>query len=402
MPRVVITAMGAITPLGGNEDAITRHLSRFSNPFVFSSSDPQVVICPVPDFDLRQISGRHKNHRYLSRGAAFAVAAATLALEQAGWSDKTREAAGLFMGAGPYFELSTYPPRDCQGEVQWEKAPALWMLPYLPNTAASLISQQWGIHGENLVTANACAASLQAIGEGFRRIKNGYLKAAIAGGGDSRLNSDAIKAYQKAGALCHNPPDPQTACRPFDKHRAGFVSGEGGAFFTLESLNHALARNATILAEIMGYGSSLDGHAMTAPDPSGVWAEKAVHQALSEAALNPQSIDVVSAHGTGTPQNDLVEATMLRTLFGNDQPVITALKSWMGHLSSACGAAELALCLTMLKNGHIPEIRNLESPCLEGLVWVTRPLKQFPETVLLENFGFGGKNAALVIGKWKP
>ena len=277
---------------------------------------------------------------------------------------------------------------------------ALWMLKFLPNTPASAIARLTNVHGENITIGNACAASLQAIGEGYRKIKDGYLDMALVGGGDSRLSPGGLLAYEKARAL-HLESGDTITYRPFDKNRNGFVPGEGGAFFLLESMGNALARRAPIHAEICGFGNAIDGFNMTAPRPDGKYGEKAVTAALAEAGLSPSQIDVVSSHGTGTILNDEMEADLIHRIYGSHRPLVIALKSWIGHLAAACGAVELAICLACLEHGFFPGIRNLESPCRDDIRWARESLSISPSTLVLENFGFGGQNCALVIKSWK-
>jgi 3-oxoacyl-[acyl-carrier-protein] synthase II len=400
--RVVITAMGAVTSLGHRPEGISDSIRKEHLSFQPSSVDACVPVAPIEDFDIREHTGRHKNLRYLNRGAALAVAAAVGAVRNAALSRKQIEAAGLLVGSGPNLDLGGECPRIESGKIAAEKLSALWILRFLPNTAVSTISQLTGIRGENLTIGNACAASLQAVGEAFRKIKHGDLDVAVAGGADSRLSQGALLAYQKAQALYIGDGEPHAASRPFDMARQGFVPGEGGAFFVMESVGHAEARGAAVMAEVCGYGASLDGHGMTAPHPEGRWAELAVLGALSDANVTPDRVDIISSHGTGTPLNDGVEATMIHRVFNKRNPLIIALKSWIGHLASACGAVELALCLNALQTGVWPEIRNLETPCLTGLNYLTCKKKAAPDVILLQNFGFGGQNAALVVRPWRP
>jgi 3-oxoacyl-[acyl-carrier-protein] synthase II len=275
------------------------------------------------------------------------------------------------------------------------------MLKFLPNTAAAVIAMLIGIHGENLTVGTACAASLQAIGEGYRKIKNGYSDMAICGGGDSRLSKGGILAYKKAQALCTENIPPSEASRPFDEKRNGFVPGEGGACFVLESLAHAQQRGATIYGEICGYGVSMDGYNMTAPAPDGVCAEIAVNSAIKEAGIiSPEQISAVSSHGTGTLLNDKREADLLNRIFAGHRPPVIALKSWIGHLASACGCMELAICLSLMKHHYLPEIRNLSRPCDPRVNFVRKGFNAKLNTLLIENFGFGGQNCALVVKQW--
>jgi 3-oxoacyl-[acyl-carrier-protein] synthase II len=230
--RVVITAMGMVTSLGDTPEALADAIRDGRPAFDFVGSNPRAVAAPVADFDIRRDTGRFKHRRYLSRGAAMATAAAVRAAGQTGMNAIQRESAGLFVGAGPNLDLGGECPSIHDGVVDAEPLSALWMLRFLPNTAASVIAQLTGFRGENLTVGGACAASMQAVGEGYRRIRDGYLMAALAGGGDSRLNPGALLAYLKAGALYRGSDPPGAAQRSFDSRRSGFVPGEGGAFLT--------------------------------------------------------------------------------------------------------------------------------------------------------------------------
>jgi 3-oxoacyl-[acyl-carrier-protein] synthase II len=365
--------------------------------FERSATDREIATCPIDGFHLKAHSGRFKNLRYLNRGAALSVAAAMNAVKDAGLDADDFSAMGLFVGAGPNLDLGGEFPDIQSGRLPVERLQALWILRFLPNTAASVISALAGIHGDSLTVSTACTASLQAIGEAFRRIRYGFLETALAGGGDSRLNPGGILAYKTAQALFRPKEDPKREYAPFDKSRNGFIPGEGGAFFLLESIDHARARGARIVAEICGYGSSSDGHGMTAPMPDGKWPERAVRSALEETRTSPETVDLVAAHGTGTPLNDAMEANLIARLYGNRGPGVIALKSWVGHTASACGAVELALLLVCLGAGFAPEIRNLSEPCHEDVDFVRSPTAASPRRVVLQSFGFGGQNSALLI-----
>lgn len=394
---VVITGLGIISSLGEQPDDIAQNIQMERVTFQYAPDDPKIVVAPVLHFDVRAYTGRHKNLRYLNRGAAMGVAAAVQAVDAAGLTSAQCRQAGVFFGAGPNLDVGGECPDIANGRIAADPPAALWLLRFLPNTAVSTIAQLLGCHGDNATVGTACAASLQAIGEAFRKIKDGYLEVALAGGGDSRLSAGALLAYQKAGALYDGACDPRAASRPFDEQRQGFVPGEGGACFVLESAEHASARKATVLAEVCGYGATLDGYAMTAPQPDGCWAEAAVRDALAEADLAPGQIRMVSAHGTGTALNDAVEAALIQRVFEHPLPKVLALKSWIGHLASACGAVELALCLTARLSGVWPVIRNLDAPGNTSLNYVRRSHEGTVGPLVIQNFGFGGQNAVLVI-----
>ncbi|XPV75502.1 MAG: beta-ketoacyl-[acyl-carrier-protein] synthase family protein [Desulfovibrio sp.] len=389
--RVVITGMAGVAPCGQSPDF--SGLGEYHN--CFSRHESGQIIAPVPEFALTDYTGRFKQRRYLTRGAEFAVATAVAALKNSGY-ENAPELCGLFLGTGPTLDFSD------------ESLRALWLLEHLPNTPASIISILLNITGENLTLTTACAAGSQAIGEGFLRVRHGRTAVALVGAGDSRLSDGGLLGYSKAGALYWDEDgfEPSEASRPFDGQRGGFIPGEGGAFFVLESVESALKRGAHIYGEICGYGSGMDAHSMTDPDPQGKGAEACVRRALADAGLGAQNIDGISAHGTSTPMNDMAEAAMLGRVFENCSTEITAFKSYIGHLSAACGAVELWLAMRCLEDGIWPAVRNLQDTSglpVGGLNFVRDAHSTVPkQTILLENFGFGGQNSALVVRKWTP
>ena len=399
--RVVITSVGVISSLGFNLEEILSNLKNENTSYKRSHFDNEIVVSPINDFDLKDFAGHFKDRRYLNRGAQFCVASAIESVKKAGIDKKLLAEAGLFLGTGPNMDIGGEFSEVRDGEIDRKDLMALWILKFLPNTAASVIAKLAGIHGENQTLTTACSASLQAVGEAFQKIKNGYIDLAFGGGGDSRISKSGILAYKKARALFYNGmDDTDKASRPFDKSRNGFVPGEGGAFFLLEELEHAKSRGAKIYCEICGYGASIDGYSMTAPEPGGIWAERAVNRALREAELAASDIDVISSHGTGTLLNDSMEAELINRVCGERSPFIIALKSWIGHIAAACGAVELAICLACMQNSYLPKIRNLDEPCHAGLNFVREGRRYSIDNILLENFGFGGQNSALIVRKY--
>ncbi len=395
--RVAITAVGVLSSLGRTSGEVMKNLREKKVAFIRPAFDGDVVVCPVQPFDVKVSTGPFKEARYLNRGAQLAVASAMKAIRHSGIQRDGLARAGLFVGMGPNLDIGGEFPDIRGGDMDRQDLQALWILRFLPNTAASAIARLAGIHGENLTVSTACASSLQAVGEAYRRIKHGYLDLAVAGGGDSRLSSGGILAYKKAQALYAGNGEPARASRPFDAGRSGFVPGEGGAFFILEEMQRARGRRAEIWGEICGYGCSLDGGSMTAPDGDGQGGRMAVSAALKEADMDPSRIEVIAAHGTGTLLNDEREAGLIGGIWGGRRPVVMALKSWIGHAASGCGAVELALSLFCMQEGYLPEIRNLEDPC-RGDIPFLREGTAFPfRSVLIENFGFGGQNSALVV-----
>uniref|UniRef100_B8DPQ4 Beta-ketoacyl synthase n=1 Tax=Nitratidesulfovibrio vulgaris (strain DSM 19637 / Miyazaki F) TaxID=883 RepID=B8DPQ4_NITV9 len=444
--RVVITGAGAITPLGHTPQDMARAIREGRSPFRHAPTLPGAACAPVPDFDAATATGRWRHRRYLSRGGQLALAAALTATRQAGYAcdndtggiggmggaGDTGSATGdrgtpllprlpddtaLVAASGPNMDVGADFPAACAPRtgdyaalsgLEHPDLDALWMLRWLPNTAASAVAMRCGVRGEGLVLGTACAASLQAVGEAARRVRWGLAPAALAVGGDSRLSEGGLLGYARAGAIQRDldPADadaPHRACRPFDAARRGFVPGEGGAAFMLEPLDTALARGAKPLAEVLGMGATLDGHALTAPEPDARRAEAAVRGALAEAGLAPGDVHWVAAHGTGTALNDAAEIRLLERLFADagHAPAVTAVKSWTGHCASACGAVELAVLLVCAADGFLPPVRNLTTPESARLDIVRQP-RPLPTSGkgsvgLLLNFGFGGQNAALVV-----
>jgi 3-oxoacyl-[acyl-carrier-protein] synthase II len=382
--RVVITGSGFVLPLGDNREDVLSALQEPHGPFLRSEADPRAAVCPVPGFDLKSHVGRCKNARYLTRGQQLCLAAAVRAVDDAGLAGQSLDRAGLFLGLGPNLQAA---PRDDR---------ALWLLDYLPNTVTSIMAEILGAHGENLTILTACAASTQALGQAFRTIASGLADVALAGGGDSRLSSEGIRAYGQAGVLATGFKRPELACRPFDRARCGFAIGEGGAVFALESLEHAKGRGARILAEIVSASSTLDGCSLTGPDPSGKPASMAVQRCLE--SLPGDGICVL-AHGTGTVLNDAVEGEILAATVPHAL-AITAFKSRIGHLAAACGSAELTLGLICAAHGQFPGIAGLENPCRDDLPLLREPTRLRPASLLLQSFGFGGQNACLGVRPW--
>lgn len=388
-----------ICSLGATPQTIFSRLEKGECRFERSTVDSAVTVSPVYDFCLKDYIGRFKETRYLNRGAQFSLAAAVNAIRESKLSPTMLRECALMAGAGPNLDIGNEFPEIIDANLDHEHLKALWMLRFLPNTAASVIAKYLGIHGENATIVTACSASLQAIGEGFRKIKDGYADIVLAGGGDSRLQHGGLLAYRKAQALYRGNKEPFEALRPFDRERGGFVPGEGGAFFVLEELTHALNRRAFIHAEVCGFGTSLCGHGLTVPEPSGKWIQKAVQRALDTAKITSQEVDVVVAHGTGTVVNDDVEAMVMARLFKH-YPAIIALKSWIGHLAAASGAIEMGIAIICLENDFFPEIRNLKEPCHRRLNFLRQARNITARYVVLQNLGFGGQNSALVIKKW--
>lgn len=417
--RVVISGAGGCTPLGGSLAEVGEALRAGRLPFVPSRHWPQFAVAPAdprgdmarapsPDAALRLLGGWRHRH-YCHRGAQLAVLAGLRAALDAvpssgeqppDWTELLPDDTPLLLAAGPMLDVSGEPGLP-PGDVS--RLGALWLLRWLPNTAAAALCRFLGLHGESLTLNAACASALQALGEGFRRIRRGEAVRVLVAAGDSRLSEAGLLGYARAQTLSRRGPD--CGPRPFDLARDGFVAAEGGAAFVLESLESATARGARIHAEVLGYGASSDGGSLTAPDEEGRYAERAVRAALDEAAASGMRDGPhwISAHGTGTVRNDAVEAAMLERLFagrGAASPAVMALKSRQGHASAAAGAVELLSVLAAWRRGSMPSIAGLEQPCSTRLAFVREETPFTGPLGLLENFGFGGQNAALAVRLW--
>lgn len=425
MTRVVLTGAGICSAAGHSLTEVATFFAGSSSPFMSSEAFglPGYAVCPVssPDADglgTDDVAARLRAWRRracVQRGGRFALAAALRAVSHAGFSSacplppETPVLAALGPMLDAAGEPGLFPLRQADahsvGEPADAAAPglaALWLLRWLPNTTCAALNQLLDLHGETLTVNAACASATQALGQGFRRIATGETERLLVMAGDSRLSAHGLLGYAKARALCRrDAADANRGPRPFAPDGDGFAPGEGGAAFVLESLAAARARGAAVLAEVLGYGASCDGGSLTAPDPSGHYAEIAVRAALKQAGLAPESIDWITAHGTGTPLNDPVEAALLARLFGNG-PAVLALKSWLGHTSAACGALELACVLACREAGFMPPIRDAKT-FLRSDVRFVRTATPFPGPAgLVESFGFGGQNAALVLRLGEP
>jgi 3-oxoacyl-[acyl-carrier-protein] synthase II len=275
----------------------------------------------------------------------------------------------------------------------------------MPNAGAGELAIRHGFHGLAMSVNSACATSNNAIGEAAERIRRGAAEVMITGGGESVMHPLTLAALANMRAVSRRNDNPERASRPFDANRDGFVMGEGAAALVLESLEHAEERGAHILAEFVGYGASCDAFHITAPDQQGVGAARSMRAALKDAGLEPEEIDYLNAHGTGTPLNDPIETTAIRAVFGPhaySMPV-SSTKSMVGHLMGAAGAVEAVACVRMLETGIIHPTINYETPDPEcDLDYVPNQAREcHPRTALSNSFGFGGHNATLIFQKWE-
>jgi 3-oxoacyl-[acyl-carrier-protein] synthase II len=401
--KVVLTGIGPITPIGtGVEefwDGLTSGRNGVARITRFPTDDlPVSVAGEVPDFDPARWLDP-KEIRRTDRFSHYAIAAGRLAWEDAGSPEVPSERAGVVFGTG----IGGLETILVQHRVLLEKGPGRvspFMVPALmANAAAGHLAMKYGFAGPNYCTVSACASSNHAVGEAMRLIRDGYLDLAIAGGSEAATLPLTVAAFSQMTALTRNP-DPETASRPFDANRNGFVLSEGGAALILESEEHAAARGARVYCEVAGYGMSDDAHHITAPDPKGSGATLAMRWALEDAAEEPGAVSYVNAHGTSTPLNDASETVAIKAALGEDvahRVAVSSTKSMTGHMLGAAGAVEGAVCALAIQRGVVPPTIHYETPDPDcDLDYVPNEARRIDVAFALSNsFGFGGQNACV-------
>jgi 3-oxoacyl-[acyl-carrier-protein] synthase II len=417
--------MGWITPLGHDIEtawqAILRGESGIAKTTVFDAGTfPTQFSAEVKSFDLRRFLGAsYEQHKEVSRQAGFALAAARLAwhdskLDGAKALDKTRVGVYLGGGEGPMdFENFTaaavegwrFAENDLDArrwaDVAYKCLQTIVEAEQDPNMAAGHIAQLFGVEGPNFNTLTACAASTQAIGEATKIIRRGDADAMISGGCHSMIHPFGVTGFNRLTALSTRNDSCVTASRPFDRTRDGFVLGEGAGMLILEELSHAKARGAKVLCEVVGYGSTADAFRITDIHEDGRGGIAAMRRAIEDSGLSTADIDYISAHGTGTQENDKIETLAIRTLFAEraKQVPISSVKSMLGHLIAAAGACELITCVLAIRDQVLPPTMNYSTPdpvC--DLDYIPNaPRKAKVKTCLSNSFGFGGQNDTLVV-----
>jgi 3-oxoacyl-[acyl-carrier-protein] synthase II len=276
---------------------------------------------------------------------------------------------------------------------------------FIPDIAAGLVSIRYGLKGANYATVSACASSAHAIGQSYQLIQSGHADAMLTGGTEAAISELAIAGFQNMKALSTRNDAPEQASRPFDKERDGFVLGDGAAMVMLESLEHAEARGATILGEVLGYGLSGDAYHITSPAPSGEGAQRAMRDCLADAGIGIEAVGYINAHGTSTTQGDIAETAAVKAVFGTHakELIFGSTKSMTGHLLGAAGGLEFAVCLLAARDGRIPPTINQVTPdpeCDLDCAPNTAVERDF-DVALSNSFGFGGHNVTLAVRAWK-
>src|SRR5437868_1727514 len=406
--RVVITGMGAITPVGNDLETFWISLKNgVSGIRKIESFDTSRYECriggEVRGFDPKTVFTNPKDVRRTDRFAQLAMAAAKMAMADSGiaMTNENPDRFGVLVSSG----IGGLKTLEDQYTILLSKGPnrvSAFTIPMLiSNMASGLISMEFGMRGPNMCIVTACATSNNAIGESWRMIKFGDADVFVAGGSEAAIIPIGLAGFGAMKALSTRNDDPQCASRPWDRDRDGFVIGEGAGVVLIEELERAKKRNAKIYCELVGYGLSADAYHMTAPPPDGIGAARAMQLALEHAKLSVDDVDYINAHATSTGLGDVAEARAIKTGIGPraKSVSISSTKSMTGHLRGGAGAVEMAVCALAIRDGVIPPTINLDHPDEEcDLDFTANVAKERKVRVALNNsFGFGGHNATLVV-----
>ncbi len=413
-PRVVVTGMGALSALGNDVATIWAGLvAGRSGVRTISQFDPSRVASKIAgevrDFDASGVLDR-KDMRRVDRYIQFGLVAAREALDQAGFPGRMEgdlaERTGVIMGSGLGGVSTLFDNVLVMGERGPDRISPFFIPMGIANVGAGQVAIAFGPTGPNFATVSACATGAHAIGEAWETIRRGDADVMLAGGSEATIHEAVVGGFASMKALSTRNDDPEHASRPFDRGRDGFVIGEGSGVLVLEALDHAVARGAEPLAEVIGYGATADASHITLPAPGGIGAVRAARRALVKAGLEASAVDHVNAHATSTPEGDRAELQALRTLLGDHAPsvAITANKSMLGHTLGAAGALESISVIQALRTGIVPPTINLTDPDQEAGGLDLTPLRANHRELrigLNNSFGFGGQNAALIFRRWE-
>jgi 3-oxoacyl-[acyl-carrier-protein] synthase II len=408
--RVVVTGLGAITPLALTAEETWQGLiagrSGIGRITQFDPRDyPTQIIGEVRGFKPGDYMDP-KEAKRMARFSQFAVAATKMALEDADLAinENNTEEVGVLLGNSVGGIEETEKACRTMFERGGMRISPFFIVMMPPNLAAFQVAYTYGIKGYSSTVSTACAAGTQAIGQAADVIRQGRARVMVAGGAEGGVCELALAVFCVGRAYSTRNDEPERACRPFDKDRDGFVGGEGAGILILESLEHALERGARIYAEVLGYGASNDAYHLIAPDPEGLGAARAMRWALEDAGVEPNEVDYINAHGTGTPLGDVSETLAIKKVFGDHayRVPISSTKSMIGHLWGAAGAAESIVCILTIRDNIIHPTINLETPgpdCdLDYVPNVAR--KAQVDIAICNSFGLGGQNACTVFGRY--
>ncbi len=406
--RVVVTGMGAITPLAHNVpdtwSAILAGKSGFG-PFTLIDKEEHTSggLCEVKEFEPNDYMDR-RDARRRDRYQQFATVAAAEAFRQSGLevTDDNRQRIGIYLGTGVGGIQTLVEQENLRLDKGQRRMSPFGITMIMPNGAAGMLAIDYGIHGPSTTITTACAAGCDAIGHAFRAVRRGELDAVLAGGAESIISHVAVGGFEQAKATSARE---ECTPRPFDRHRDGLVVGEGAAALILETLEHARARGATILGEVVGYGQTTDAYHITAPAEGGEGAARALRLALQDADLQAADVDYISAHGTATELNDKYETMAIKAALGEAayDVAISSTKSMTGHIMGATGAIESVFCLLAIRDQVCPPTINYEEPDPDcDLYYVPNVPRERRVRVALNNaFGFGGHNAVLAFKEFE-
>ena len=416
LKRVVITGIGAVTPLGNTAPdtwrAMINGVSGIAPITSFDTTNYKTHFAgEVKGFDPMKVMDR-KEARKMDRFSQFSVCVADEALRDSGLDleKEDRSRVGVIWGSGMGGLQST--EEDIIDFAKGDGMPRFnpFMIPKaIPSIAAGQISIRFGLGGPSFSVSTACSSSSHAVGSAFDQLRLGHADVMLTGGADADVTYTGIGGFNSMHALSTNNASPETASRPFSKSRDGFVLGEGAACLIMEEYEHAKARGAKIYAEIVGVGMTSDAYHLTAPDPEGKGAERVMRLAIKDAGLQPEDIDYINTHGTSTPLGDVTEVKAIQRVFGEHvyEMNLDSTKSMTGHLIGATGAVEALACIMALKDGIIPPTINHDPDDIDENIdyrinfTFDKAQKRDIRYALSNTFGFGGHNACLIFKKWE-
>ena len=409
MERVVLTGMGAVTPLGNSVpaywDGLKNGVNGIKTITSFDTTGYKATVAgEIRDFDPLTFLDK-KEAAHMDRNCQFALAAAKEAMEQSGLMESGIDPfrVGTFISSG-IGGLQVFETEHEKLLNKGSRRVSPFAIPMMiANMATAHVSMAFGLKGESYAPVSACASGTQAVGEAMRAIRHGYLDAAVAGGAESCITPVAIAGFSNMHALSLEQ-DPEQACCPFDKKRSGFIMGEGAGILVLESLTHAKARGAHIIAEVIGYGSTSDAYHITSPDPTGEGPSRAIRMAMEDGGVTADDVTYINAHGTSTPINDASETEAIKQALGDAayKVKISSTKSMTGHLLGAAGAIEAIACAKAIEEGVIPPTIHLteqDESC--DLDYIPNQAVSCEVDVALSNsLGFGGHNATIALRRF--
>jgi 3-oxoacyl-[acyl-carrier-protein] synthase II len=409
--RVVVTGLGLVTPVGTDvESTWAALLAGTPGAAPITKFDPARLsvrfACEVKGFDPLLYIDRKEARRY-DLFAQFALAAAHQAVTQAGLEGRfpAPERTGVIIGSG-IGGMQTYEDNCAAYVLKGPDRVSPFFVPmFIPDIAAGLVSIRYGLKGPNYATVSACASSAHAIGDSFHMIRNGVADAMVTGGAEAAITGLTVAAFSNMKALSSRNDSPETASRPFDQGRDGFVLGDGGAIVVLESLEHAERRGARILGEALGYGLSADAFHITSPAEHGEGAQRAMRLCLADGNIAPEEVGYINAHGTSTQQGDVAETEAVKAVFGEQarKLIFGSTKSMTGHLLGGAGALEFAVALLAARCGVVPPTINQFTPDPECDLdsAPNHKVERAVGVALSNSFGFGGHNVTLAVRSWE-